>query len=136
MKSKSEIIATVDPKKTYIGSFVIERIREVDCDDSYPPEFLRKGDVIVTNYSGTKSRPSVIIKVLKDKVIAIPLTSNKNVHSLCEHSSRFFSKGYFCNAYIVMDTEVAKSRFVGVYDNPKAVNRAIKELKEFVNINL
>lgn len=137
MKTKSEIIDRIDAKKTYIGSYVIERVQEVECDDTYLPSQIKRGDVlIVRNGAKQKARPSVVIKVFEDKCIVIPLTSTKNVHNLCESKSRFFGEGWFSNVYDVVTISHAKQVFAGVYDNPRLVNVAIKELKKFIEINL
>ena len=135
MKTKSEIIATIDITKTYIGSFVVQKIKEVDCDDTHLPTVLKKGDVIKLE-SGIKVRPCVIIKVYKDFVIAIPLTSTENIHNLCVSSSRFFGEGWFSNTYVIVPIGLALERFIGVYDDMKVLNNAIKELKIFIEKNL
>ena len=136
MKTKTEIIESIDPTKNYQGSFLIARIKEVDCDNKIPPKYLKKGDVIAIS-SGVKIRPSVIIKVTKEYVVCIPLTSQSNcVNKMSESKSRFFKDGYFCNTFEVVDIEVAKSQFIGVYDNMKLLNNAIKELRLFIVKNI
>lgn len=135
MKSKTEIIETIDPKKTYIGSYVIARINDVDTDDRFIPTTLKKSDVI-KHQAGSKIRPCVIIKVKTDKVICLLLTSTENIHYLCESKSRFFGNTYFSNEYKVIEIERAKRNFIGVYDNHKYLNNAIKELKLFILKNI
>lgn len=135
MKSKSDVISTVDPTKTYLGSFVIARINEVECDDTHIPTTLKKGDVIVLQ-TGTKRRPAVVIRVKKDKVVTIPLTSTENIHNLCKGNSRFFGETWFCNEYRLVEIEQARKAFVGIYDNTKALNEAIKELRTFIKLNI
>lgn len=135
MKSKTEIIESIDPKKTYIGSYVIARVNEVEVDDRFAPSVLKKGDVIRV-YAGVKQRPCVIIKVKTDMVICIPLTSTENVNNLCYGKSRFYGESFFSNEYKVVDVENAKRNFIGVYDNTKCLNNAIKELKLFILKNI
>lgn len=135
MKTKTEIIETIDPTKTYLGSYVIARIKEVDCDDTFTPLSLRKGDVLSLS-AGLKQRPCVVINVKKDYCICIPLTSTENVHNLCESDSRFFGNGNFSNTYEVVSIDIAKKRFIGVYDNMKLLNNAIKELRLFIVKNI
>jgi hypothetical protein len=97
---------------------------------------IKKGDVI-TAYEGTKARPAVVIKVLKDgTVMYIPLTSTDNIHCMSPSSSRFFGEGCFTKSINVCSKEYALEYFVGIYDNMKALNLAIKSIKEFININL
>jgi len=115
MKAKSEVIASVDPTKTYLGSYVIARISEVECDDTFTPSFLKKGDVILKTVGG-KRRPCVIIKVLAEMVVIIPLTSTENIHNLCESKSRFFGEGWFSKTYDIEEIKWARMNFIGVYD--------------------
>lgn len=129
---KSEVIAEVIPTNTYLGSHVRSLINKVTCEDATKPTHLKKHDVITT-YAGVKSRPAVIVKVFKDFVAAIPLTTGNSVHCLSESKSRFFRDGCFCNMYVIVPLDVAMENFIGMYDNPKLVNTAIKNLKEFIN---
>jgi len=135
MKSKTDIIATIDLTKSYIGTFVRDKINEVECDDRFPPRELKKGDVYTISVS-KYPRPVVIIKVLKDKVIGIPLTSTENVNALYKGNSRFFGESYFCNSFTVTNKEDALKRFTSVYDNSKVLNNAIKALRAFINENI
>lgn len=135
MKTKEEVISDIDITKTYIGKYVVDKINEVEYDRKLKPVYLKKGDVIRTCV-GVKSRPSVVIKVLKDKVMSLPLTSENGVHNLCPSKSRFFKDSYFCNTYVVTEIELAKKHFISVFDNPKNLNEAIKKLKEFINKNI
>ena len=135
MKSKSDVIASIDPTKTYLGNFVIARINEVECDDTHIPDKLKKGDVIVLQ-TGTKRRPAVVIRVKQDKVVTIPLTSTENIHNLYKGSSRFFGETWFCNEYRLVEIEQARKSFIGIYDNTKILNEAIKELRKFIKSNI
>jgi len=135
MSSKSEVLAKVINTNTYIGSAVKMLVNEVTCDASIIPTHLRKSDVIKLS-SGVKIRPCVIVKVKKDYVVAIPLTSKQNIHNLCVSESRFFGNGYFCNNYITAPIELARENFIGVYDNSKVLNNAIKELRIFIGKNI
>lgn len=136
MSSKAEVLAKISNSSTYAGSFVKQFVNEVTCENNTSvPDRIKKGDVI-TAYSGQKARPSIVIKVQKDYVISLPLTSSKNPNSLCESDSRFFGKGWFCNTYAVTPIKYAFERFIGTYDNPKVLNNAIKELKLFFNKNI
>lgn len=136
MSSKQDALAKVIPQQTYIGSYVRQLITDILVEkDINKPDKLRKGDVI-TAYSGAKARPSIIIKVKDDYVISISLTSSKNPNSLCESDSRFFGRGFFCKSYEVTPLTQAYERFIGVYDNPRMLNNAIKELRLFINKNI
>lgn len=132
MSSKSEVIAKVVPTTTYLGSFVRTLINEVTCEDALVPTSLKKGDVIKT-YSGVKTRPCVVVSVYNDYVISIPLTSTESVHCMSESDSRFFGKGWFCNSYVITPIDLAFESFIGVYDNNKVLNNAIRELKLFIS---
>lgn len=136
MSSKAEVLAKISNSNTYVGSFVKQFVNEVTCENNTnTPDKIKRCDAI-TVYSGQKARPSIVIKAHKDYVISLPLTSSENPNSLCESDSRFFGKGFFCNTYAVTPTKYAFERFIGIYDNPKVLNNAIKELREFIKKNI
>lgn len=135
MSSKTDILAQINPTTTYIGTKVRDLLNQVTCEDiPTSPTIYKKGDVIrvrVQKDGSSKPRPSCIIKAEKEYVVSIPLTSAEDVNMLCPNTgSRFFKEGYFCNTYVV--TAIDKVEFLGVYDSPKSLNNAIKELREFI----
>ncbi len=139
---KKELLSKFTAHQTYIGSFVKDVITKADFKNALEskvqnaPSNIKKGDVITT-YEGKKSRPCVILKVLKDNTcIYIPLTSSENVHCLIPYKSRFFGEGCFSKSFSVCTGEFAIKNFVGVFDNMKQLNLAVKELKQFFNENL
>lgn len=139
---KRELLSKFTVHQTYLGSFIKDVIAKTDFKSiqesraSHPPEKIKKGDVIIVA-EGTKTRPAVICKVLKDGTcIYIPLTSSENIHCLSPSNSRFFGEGCFSKSLSVCTEEFAIRNFVSVYDNMKDLNVAIKELKQFFNINL
>jgi hypothetical protein len=141
MSSRAEVLAKVTPTSTYIGTKVKEFINEVTCDNDYTaPLIFKKGDVIrvrIQKDGSSKPRPSVIVKVHKDYVVSIPLTTTNDINVLCENTgSRFFKEGFFTNTYVVTSIEKAKEDFLGIYDSNKSLNNAIKNLKEFISKNI
>jgi hypothetical protein len=141
MSSKTDVLAKVTNSSQYLGSFVKQLINEIHCDENrQPPTIWKKGDVLKVNVQrdGTiKPRPSVVIRVKKEYLISIPLTSSDDVNFLCESTgSRFFKDSNFCNTYVVTPIEKANESFLGVYDSPKSLNNAIKELRKFINENI
>ena len=139
-KLKRDLTDKFTATATYVGSHVKKTIIDTDFkvlkQNSYPPEQIKKGDVIVLP-QGSKNRPCVIAKVLKDRTcIYIPLTSTDNLHCLTPYKSRFFKEGCFCKTIDICSEEKAIQSFVGVFDNMRALNQAVKELKSFININL
>lgn len=139
---KREITAKFEPTSTYLGSFVRQIIQQSDFKNGlnakvqHPPTKIKKGDVLIA-FEGVKSRPCVVVKVLKDKtVLYIPLTSTENVHCLSSFTSRFFGEGCFSKSFSVCTEEFAIQNFVGVFDNMKSLNVAIKKLKEFIAVNV
>lgn len=134
---KRNLAENFKPQLSYLGSHIKTVIMETDFKvlkrNSNPPSNIKKGDVFTTQF-GTKSRPCVVIKVLRDRtVVYVPLTSTENVHCLTPYSSRFFGKGCFSRSISVCTEEYATTNFVGVFDNMKNLNEAIKELKQFLN---
>lgn len=139
-KLKRELVNSFVSHSSYIGSKIKEQIIATDFkvaqDPINKPSKLRKGDVFL-GYSGKKSRPCVVCKVLKDGTVTyIPLTGSENVHCLTESKSRFFGEGCFSKTFDVCTEEYATENFIGVYDNNKLLNKAIKTLKEYINKNL
>lgn len=88
---------------------------------------IKKGDVFLCNIF--KRRPAIVIKVLKNgTVIAVPMTTTENHHTLIESTSRFLGKSFFSNSLFIETVDMVKENFICVYDNPIAVNMLIKEL--------
>ena len=135
MSTKAEVMGKVNPTTNYTGSRVRQFLNEVTTEDALKPNKLRRGDVIITP-SGVKKRPCVVIRVTKGIVIGIPLTSSENFHALCPSCSRFFGDSWFANQYVTMTPDFALNNFCGVYDNPRCLKNAIRELKEFTNRNI
>lgn len=136
MPTKQETIDSVVPTSQYLGKYVREMITAISsAENKMAPEYFKKGDVILLK-SRTKPRPGVIIKVTTDYVICIPLTSTENEHCMSESKSRFFKTGCFCNSYEIVPLEMAQQNFLGVYDSPKLLNNAVKELREFFKKNI
>lgn len=119
---------------TYTGKNIKTILESVSLDSLKlvtPPTKIKKGDTFI-HYSGKKARPCIVIKVLKgDRVVYMPLSSSKNMHNLNPFKSRFFGEGYFSNAISICSTEFVQKQFVGIFDNPKALNLAIKEINQF-----
>tara|TARA_R110000782_G_C14752041_1_gene407268 strand:- start:552 stop:974 length:423 start_codon:yes stop_codon:yes gene_type:complete len=140
MSTKKEVLDQVDPKLNYIGTKVKEIINSVHCEDTLkPPTKWKKGDVIRVrvNTSSNKTRPSVVVKVSDDYLISIPLTSSEDLNALCKsEGSRFFRDSFFCKTYVVTTIEYANENFIGVYENNKSINNAVKQLKIFINKNI
>ena len=129
-KNKHDFAMSFEKHKTYLGGEVTKRIQEAKFE-GYKPDKLRKGDVIVLPI-GVKTRPCAIIKVLKDMVVALPMTSSENNHSVIPFNSRFFGEGHFSNDITTCYIDVVKEKFVGILDDKESLNIAISNLKKFV----
>ena len=132
--TKKELIDSFQPTQTYLGSFIRSQvnqisneIRNVNCTVSF-----KKGDVYVS-YCGTKKRPCVVVKILKDVVVGIPLTSGENIHSSVPYKCRFFGEGYLGKTIDIASKEYVQSYFVGVFEDKGAIKEALENIKEFVN---
>ena len=132
--TKKELIDSFQPTQTYLGSFIRSQVnqiysetRNVNC-----PVSFKKGDVYLS-YCGVKSRPCVIVKVFKDFVVGIPLTSGENIHASVPYKCRFFGEGYLGKTIDIASKEYVQSYFVGVFEDKKAIKLAIENIKEFVN---
>lgn len=136
MPTKQEAIESIVNHQNYVGSYVKKIISEIDdLGIKGKPSVIRKHDVIKIT-SQKKYRPGVVIKVTKEYVIAIPLTSSENVHCMSESKSRFFKDGCFTNGYEVVPIDLAFENWIGIYGNAKLVNNAIKELRQFISKNI
>ena len=140
MSSKTDILAQINPTTTYIGTKVKEFVNSVSCENSpQVPNLYKRGDVIKVRVNATsdKPRPSVVVRVTKDYLVSIPLTSVDDTNSLCESTgSRFFKDCYFCNTYVITPLHIADINFIEVYDSPKSLNNAIKQLRIFITKNI
>lgn len=139
MATKQEVLDKVQDNLKYPGTQVKNIINQVTKIEQPYLTKLKKGDVFSYAYGkdvNKKPRPAVIVKVLDEIVLAIPLSTNPGHMELCESKSRFFRDCWFTKHLISCHIDVAKERFLGVYDNPKRLNRAIKELSIFINQNL
>ena len=132
--TKKELIDSFQPTQTYLGSFIRSQvnqisneIRNVNC-----PVSFKKGDVYVS-YCGVKSRPCVIVKVFKDFVVGIPLTSGENIHSSVPYKCRFFGDGFLGKTIDIASKEYVLENFTGIFEDKKAIKLAIENIKEFVN---
>lgn len=138
-KIKRDLANKFSSTSTYLGQFVKNEIINTNFKNLksiQKPFQIKKGDVI-TAYEGVKARPAVVVKVLKDRTILyIPLTSTENIHCMATFKSRFFGEGCFTKSINTCTEEYALEYFVGVFDNMKALNKAIKDFKEMINNSL
>lgn len=126
---KEDVIAKLENKQ-YSKKETAHLIGMVSEKVNIPPSKYKKGDVYADNCGG-KKRPVVIIKVLKDFVIGIPLSTKKDCLNLHPYKSRFFGEGWFSKQFCILNIEYLDKAFIGVFDNNKNLNEAIKKLKEF-----
>lgn len=126
----------------YSAAEVKRLIESIDVREKYArPLYLKIGDIYLNDGAGgglnkagfPKKRPCVIISVKDDIVHSIPLTTCDNGLALTKSNYRFGKEGFFTKQIITANKEYALNNFAGVYDNPKRVRKAIKELKEYLN---
>lgn len=97
------------------------------------PSRLKKGDMVLV-LNGAKQRPAVIVKVLKEEVILMTLTTQKDIYSLSPAKSRFLDRdSYFCKGFSTISIDLAKRIFIGPFDNPRLLNEAIRLNKEYLS---
>lgn len=134
MPSKKELFELIESmgKTSFTKGEVKEFVHSVSGTraERYPNIF-KKGDM-VSNGVGVKKRPCVVVKVCREMLYMIPLSSTKDVLNMCESKSRFMEDGYFSAGMSVVTVEYAQENFIGVYDNNKLLNIAIKKLKESI----
>ena len=94
------------------------------------PTKLKLGDVILMP-AGLKVRPCVIIKIKKDLIHFVPLTTTENHQVLMPCSGRFFGyTSFFTKSVLTTTHEIAISHFAGVYDKPSDIKKVITALSE------
>lgn len=138
---KEKLVEGIVAHNKYNGQYLIDKVNTTDLNihkvptNKTIPTHVKKGDVFYS-LAGSKVRPCVVVKVLKDEVIFITLTSSDNSSALIPSKSRFFGEGYFGKTLSNAPIELVLNRFLGVYDNPKNLNLAIKEIKKYFIDNL
>ena len=131
--TKKEVLDSFQANQSYLGSFIKDKITSISAKGvSGTPVSLKKGDVYVS-YCGTKKRPCVIVKVFKDFVVGIPLTSGENIHSSVPYKCRFFGEGFLGKTIDIASKEYVKTYFAGVFEDKKAIKEALENIKEFMN---
>lgn len=131
--TKKEVIDSFQSNQSYLGSFIKDKINSISAKGvSGTPTTLKKGDVYVS-YCGVKKRPCVVVKILKDVVVGIPLTSGENIHSSVPYKCRFFDEGFLCNTIDIASKEYVLENFTGIFEDKKAIKLAIENIKEFIN---
>jgi len=132
--AKDNIINSLT-KETY-GKKEVSHLLNTLSSRIHAPDIIKKGDVYI-NKALMKSRPYVIIKVCKDKVYSIPLTTTNNMFVLCECKSRFFVNSYFTKQLTMVNIKYVNDNFVGIYDNTRHLNIVIRKLSEHIkSLNL
>lgn len=125
--TKEEIISRVDSDNPSIAEIKLWIETMSFCKQV---DNIKKGDVIA--YSLYKKRPIVVIKIVKDIVYGIPLSTTKDDLNLCSYTSRQFKSGFFSKSIVCMQKEICKNNFIGTLDNNKDLNKAISLLKELI----
>ncbi len=120
--SKAEVVHLIEGTKLHLPS----------------PKFLKKGDIYTDSMGGGKRRPIVIIAVNTEIVFGIALSCTPTVLTMSiKATDRFldrecsFTYGIICTQY-----DVALYRFCGIFENTRALNKAIKLNKQFIIDNI
>lgn len=116
------------------SSFALSQVRHIvrgvlplmEDAEWMTPTYYKKGDLFQGMGINSKPRPFVIAKVVKDGVYAIPLTTNEDEYALIPHNSRFLKAGFLGNQLVFVRIQVIKPKFLGVFDDSKSLNKAIK----------
>lgn len=132
MPSKEEVLASIK-NEAHSAATVKHLISGINTIQSHAPTKLRKGDVILsTSSSSEKRRPMVIVKVLQETCLVLPLSTTEDSLNLVPSTSRFFKEGFFTKQVLTVKLENAYKNFAGVYDNPRELNKAIREMKRYL----
>jgi len=134
---KELLIESFESHKTYVGKEIRTRIAAAKIkssvkDEKNLPTKIKRGYVL-TAACGSKIRPVVVVKQIKDKIVFIPMTSGENIHSTIAFTSRFFGEGYFSLSLDVCTVKYAKKNFVGIFGDNKSLRQATDFIKTFIN---
>ena len=136
---KQEVIDKFLPTASYSGKQIAFIINGLSLKSMYQPpkpSEIKKGDVLSVK-TASKVRPAVVIRVLKDRtVIYVHLTSTENIHCMTSGKSRCFGEGCLTYGFSICSEDFAIENYIGIYDDMKAVNQSIKDLKEFFAKNI
>ncbi len=131
MKTKQETLESL-PNKTSFSrneiTYIIQQVKTYPL----PPTKYKKGDVIIIKDTLSKRRPSVVIKQLDNTVVVMSLSTTKDDLNLIPYTSRFYGTGYINNHIMTLPLHYANDNFIGVFDNTKVINKAIKLMLEFM----
>lgn len=136
MPTKQEVLDSIQ-NRTYTESEVIGLIHSIKNNSLFNnPSKILKGDIILlyNNTKGIKKRPAVVIKVLKETVVVLPLTTTNDHNVLMRFNTRFKEENYISKNMNTLTIEYAKENHIGIFENRRALNKAIKLFKEYVSI--
>lgn len=133
MPTKEELLKTIEDRNYSYSE--VKNLISSTCIKPLSPNKIKKGDIIVSGYgiAGKKSRPLVVIKVLKDTVITISLTTTKDYQAIYQLKNRFIPKQYVGKALNTCTIEFAKDNYIGTIEDKTGLNKAIKLIKEYIN---
>lgn len=103
---------------------------------SSKPSKLKKGDLFLGFSVNGKGRPMVIAKIVGDTAYCIALTTTEDEYTLIPHQSRFLEPGFYCNNFILVRTSQITKSFLGIADDTRNLNKAIKLIKEKIKKDL
>ena len=132
MPTKKEILEKLEssPVKHYTTSMVRDLVHSVSSKGLKQVNYIKKGDVFITG--APKLRPNVVVSVQNDCCLCMSLSTTKDCMNIYESKSRFMGDGYFSKAIFAVPNYVIRENFIGVYDNPKRLNKAIEACKKYI----
>ena len=130
--NKNKIIERIENDENPTIKEILHWVKTMTVNLENPSRY-KKGDVFSFNQAN-KPRPYVVVKQVKDIIIAIPLTTCADELSVGKYNSRFFGVGYFSKSLTTLKTSHLEDRLIGVLDDNKAITNAFKLIKNhFIN---
>lgn len=97
------------------------------------PNRLKKYDVFSSKDGIGKPRPYVVISRRANEVYAIPLTTTEDEHALIPCKSNHSDKqNFICKSIVMFREDCALEKYLGVFDDRIALNRAIRMIKKTI----
>jgi len=129
--NKQETIDYIENKPEIQSKELIHLIKSITLEPKTIPSKIKKGDVYLS-VTGAKARPHVVIKVVKDIAYSMPLSTTQDSLNLMPYNSRMFGTGYYSKSIVSSKIDIVKRSFIGVFDNPKELNIAIRTLQSLI----
>lgn len=93
---------------------------------------VRRGDIIRVNHN-RKDRPVLVIRVRKEMVYGLILSTTESSYCMMKANSRFLGDSYITHSLVTTPVNIASKNLLGTYGNPKHLAEVSKAYKDYIN---